>query len=297
MNREGREELHSLFDLNPTPSNQSASGQGVLGYLNSRSRKRRNRLFWKKLKSKAFRQHPHRKLILVEGDSWFEYPLFLKEIIDHLNKIPHYALYSLAAGGDWLSNILREQEYIEELSLLQPDIFLIGGGGNDLLGNHRLAQLLHKKQAEGRTSASFFTPEFSRLMNLLKQQYTTLLDQIASSPRFQNMKIITHGYDYPIPSRKRGLHPIKRFMGNGKWLKEPLELRGYYQQEEQNEVMKQVINSFNEMLMELTRERKNVAHIDLRGTLRKPGDWFDELHPRSKKFKEIANIFQLTMDS
>ena len=38
--------------------------------------------------------------LLAEGDSWFLYPILLKDIIDCLG--PDYAIYSVAAAGDTL---------------------------------------------------------------------------------------------------------------------------------------------------------------------------------------------------
>src|SRR5690606_13444516 len=115
--------------------NNSDADAGYIGKLNRKSQKKRDRKFWKKIKTGKVD-----KVILAEGDSWFEYPRFITDVIDHLNKRNDYAIKSIAYGGDWLSNILLENEYIEELSLLKPDVFLISGGGNDIVGGYRLAQ-------------------------------------------------------------------------------------------------------------------------------------------------------------
>ena len=41
--------------------------------------------------------------------------------------------------------MLTGREYVEELSLLHPDVFLISGGGNDLVGSKRLAAIVDPK--------------------------------------------------------------------------------------------------------------------------------------------------------
>ena len=136
--------LLRLFDKNEdedTIRNDSVADLGIMGKWNRKSFKKREKLFWKRVNRGNVS-----KLILAEGDSWFEYPKFISEIIDQLNKRKHYAISSLAYGGDWISNILYEQQYIEKLSLIKPDVFLISGGGNDIVGGHRLAQLVHKRK-------------------------------------------------------------------------------------------------------------------------------------------------------
>lgn len=122
--------FRKIYDLNSgSILNKSNADQGILGFLNRKSRAKRNKKFLKKMR-KGFRFNSTNKVILAEGDSWFEYPLFIREIIDNLNKQrkSDYAIYSLAFGGDWLANINYENKYIEKLQLLSPDVFLISGG-------------------------------------------------------------------------------------------------------------------------------------------------------------------------
>ena len=42
-------------------------------------------------------------IVISEGDSWFQYPVFLKDVIDHLYE--NYAILSLGAAGDLLKNM------------------------------------------------------------------------------------------------------------------------------------------------------------------------------------------------
>ncbi|HPQ22484.1 MAG TPA: hypothetical protein PK147_11560, partial [Saprospiraceae bacterium] len=123
--------------------NKSGASRGTIGYLNRRSQKRRNEVFDKKLKS-GFRSNSNNKVILAEGDSWFEYPIFIREILDYLTASRHsdYAIYSVAHGSDWLSNMIYENQYIEQIQHLSPDVFLISGGGNDLVGKMRIIEMI-----------------------------------------------------------------------------------------------------------------------------------------------------------
>ena len=303
-----------IFDLNiETVLNKSAADKGLLGIFNRWSRKQKEKIFWKKIKSGKFS-----KIILAEGDSWFEYPLFIHDITDHLiDSENNYAVFSQAYGGDWIANILFEKEYIEELSLLKPDVFLISGGGNDIVGNYRLAHLLHRRneikkppgidldtlQGKLDFAAKCLNKEFSGLLNLFNLQYNLLINSITpkDKKKFESLRIITQGYDYGIPSSKKGfgiIRPITNyFADNGKWLKPPLLLRGYDDEKEQVAIVTGMIHRFNDMLIEVGKAYDNVYHIDSRGSVNPQTGWYNELHPKSKEFKEIVAVFEECIES
>jgi len=313
--------------------NRSEADQGFIGRFNRYSQSRKNKIFYSRIK-KGIRGKQHSKIIVAEGDSWFEYPLFIKEITDWLIKNENYALYSLAYGADWLSNMIYEGKYIEKLQLLAPDVFLISGGGNDLVGGRRLAILVDlpskieefeefnairdhhveyyvdkltdgKMKKKFKRGSQFLNKEFYGLLKVFKLQYTLLFSGLNNSQsKFPNLKIITQGYDYPIPTFKRGFgfNPFKfvkpltnYFMDNGIWLKQPLMIKGIVDQEDQEAILFAMIQEFNEMLIETGASFKNVYHIDCRGSVPIFG-WYNELHPYSKYFKKIAKAYQKCID-
>ena len=309
--------LLRLFDKNESSiRNDSQADRGIMGKWNKRSFKKREQLFWKRVNGGRIS-----KLILAEGDSWFEYPIFIAEIIDQLNKRKDYAINSLAYGGDWISNILYEQQYIEKLSIIKPDVFLISGGGNDIVGGHRLAQLVHKRkeieiseEMDLRSPAgklafaeACFNNEFYTLLGLFKLQYRLLFESIKQkTEKFKDLKIITQGYDYAIPSSKKGYgfnifrlaRPLTNFfIGNGKWLNTPLLLRGYVNHAERVAIVYGMIEMFNEMIIAVGKEYKNVYHIDSRGAVNEKNGWYNELHPKSHEFKKIAAVFEKCIES
>ena len=55
-----------------------------------------------------------------------------------------------------------------------------------------------------------------------------------------------------------------------------------------------LIYEFNEMLCKLARFSwfPNVFHIDCRNVARSSDDWFDEIHLKSSRFKEIAEAYR-----
>lgn len=316
-----RPAVHRIFDQNNGLTiNQSEAQMGVLGKLNRRAIRIKNRKFLRKITRKNTD-----KIIVAEGDSWFEYPVFISDIVDWIIKKSNHAVYSIAAGGDWIANILYSGKYITDLSLYRPDVFLISGGGNDLVGNRRLANLVKNRsevnlvlnendellsnayQDQGIEESiarklvvgrKFLNKDFWALLNIFRFQYYLIFKSIRSNPRFKNMKIITQGYDYPIPSSNRSFfgHPIRWLMKNGKWLDIPLKIRGIHNGEEQQAILTIMIHEFNNMLIDVGNKFDKIYHIDCRG-LASEGCWFDELHLKSRYYRIIAKTYLECIDS
>jgi hypothetical protein len=139
-------------------------------------------------------------------------------------------------------------------------------------------------------------------------QYYYLLKGIlkgggTSKPKFDGIKIITQGYDYPLPSFdvRFGLNPlewyvpfVRKFLGHGSWLKGPLQIRGINNNGDQRDVLYSMIYLFNEMMIEIgslfNKTGTRVFHIDSRESVGEKG-WADELHPRPAHFIKIGQTF------
>lgn len=351
--------IHSIFyGSNSFMLNRSHAYEGFIGSLNKMEDSKKTKKFHKKIRA-GFRNpelYPNHKVVLVEGDSWFEYPIFLRDISDFLEKNPNLAIYTLAHGGDWVANMLSNLQYEYDYVKIKPDVFIISGGGNDMVGDYRLSNflLLHPLSQNDLFLKSYRNYVLLRLMNkpvsmcstnqcnigdsaiydsvpyYYRQVDTTLLNQIVTGRRylnknfyrflvtlkleykmvfeslrkinpaqFKSLKIITQGYDYAIPSYHKRFG-IRMFMANGEWLKEPLMMNGINNAYIQQCVLKTIVFSVNEMLIELGKEYNNVYHVDCRGIAdyyanykdKKPeSSWFDELHPKSRIFKIIAGTY------
>ena len=333
--------LKRIFDANePVVLNNSGAHEGILGKSNRADNRKRLKKFKKKIRSKKFQNRKDTAIIMAEGDSWFQFPAVrplgdpVKDIIDNLDKNDNYAIYSVAEGGDWLSNMIKTAEYIEELDRLAVDALLLSGGGNDMLGDHRLAQMVHKKGEEidlnnpdDRTKAlleirlngkqaksfdaekykrgiAFLNDNFFNFINVTMSQYFLLISELMAIPRYKDLKFITQGYDFAIPSYKRRGFIVSRqrainsFMDTGKWLYDPLTRKRITDPEDQQAILYAMIYEFNEMLIQLACYEKftNLFHIDCRGTGEDFKDWFDEIHLNSKKYKEVANAYMECVD-
>jgi hypothetical protein len=329
--------IQRIYDLNEKYILELSAVEGILRKLDDVKNARRNRRFLSKIKNE-FRdlKDTDKKVILAEGDSWFNYPIILTDIIDRIAMEKNFAVYSLASGGDWLLNMLTARHYVEELSVLHPDVFLISGGGNDLVGSRRLAAMLEPlglsmeyeknewintvmKNREGKfvpldeelfaIGVGHLSKDFFALIMFFHLQYYFLIDGILKHARvpgdkFYGIKIITQGYDYPLPSYKKrfGLNPLKWYLpfirtllGHGSWLKTPLLIRGIKDERTQRAVLYAMIYMFNEMMINMgdimNRKYPNsVFHIDSRMSVGENG-WTDELHPRPEHFLKTGNVF------
>ena len=299
-----------LFNL-PTKPNIAKVSSFFVNVCNKINQIIKRNRFNKKLKNRCI----NTEVIVVEGDSWFEYPIGIKDITDWLDRLTNHAVYSLASGGDWLSNMSFSEDYIDKINELKPDYFMISGGGNDLIHKNHLQYLLLEKQdfdvmtfgskdfelrsklqKSGYTNVSILeilcgskciNDKFPVLLKILKMLYIKMFSSVIGDNPY--MKIIIHGYDFTIPSQNKNIfiNPLRLILKNGKSLYKPLNDKGYIKQYEKNAIMKALIFGFNEMLSGLADKYSYVTYVDLRNTV-KENEWADELHPNSKGFKKLT---------
>jgi len=319
-----RECIRHIYDLNEEQlRNISNANTGMLGKLNRRSTDIRQKKYFKRIEN----QQPNKKYISIyaEGDSWFLFPTFVKDIIDWLEKNENYLIYSDAYGGDWITNIIYEGQYIEALTIHKPDVFLISGGGNDLVGNERMAVMVSKQAQEDikhteqtlinienkqhreliLSAQPFITKEFYAFILTMKAQYTMLFNGLYhNTDRFKDMISITHGYAYPYPKKgvnfswQYPLQPIvNSFLGSGKWLFRPLMMRGILDADLQRAIVMTFIYEYNEMMLDVKSKFNNVYHVDCRDIPLNENDWYDELHLKSNLYKKVAARFNHIINS
>lgn len=375
--------------------NETAAHNGVMGFLNLHYNNKHNKIFRKKIRKKIRQQN---RMVLIVGDSWFNFPLPLKsDLTKIMRRKDSLLVYACSFGGDWLSEKLKDQEFYRRLTELQPETFILSGGGNDIVGE-RLSEMINlpekhlsvpfvkpdkqkefnalvkryehrmnedviskKIDPDGQLFTSvasalkdsgylkegfiedFITPnpllkeeigfsgqkldyevalgtlylgqKFFENLVALELQYKIILKQMQEDPQLKNVKIITHGYDYPIPSNKKACflrNPwqaiVNRILGTGKWLYMPMRIKGINSSGKQRIVAKALIFYFNKMLINMALEKNadgtfkypNLVHVDNRTlaealtkkknskNLRKY--WFDELHPKRSMYNKIANV-------
>ena len=253
------------------------ANNGLLGLVNRLARERRYLQYRLKVNNPFFTGQK----IVSEGDSWFQFPFILADVIDQLFKpfddLDSYAVYSLGAAGDLLENIINTDEITQAIETENPEVFLISGGGNDLVADGNLATLLHPFEND-RQAADYPNEAFEQFLQDIIQLYRGLFLRLLS--RFSNLKIICHGYDYPIPN-------------NGVSLGIPMANINITDKELQKDILKVIMDRFNDAQINLIQNVEfggRVFHVDCRGVV---GDdnWADELHPNNTGFKAVGKLF------
>ncbi|MFT5135258.1 MAG: lysophospholipase L1-like esterase [Arenicella sp.] len=247
-------------------------GAFALNAFNKLARGRRNRKYHRRLRNWDGVR------IVAEGDSWFQYPLILKDTIDQLIDTDNfqYAIYGLSEAGDLLSNIIGEDEISEAMERENPDVFLISGGGNDMVGDGRAATLVHKFSAN-RKPENYPNQNFDTFLEELERLYRGLFSRLlADRP---HLKIICHGYDNVIPQ-------------DGPWLGKPLCKQNITNKTLQRKIFAEMIHRFNGVMSKLSAAfPKSVYHVDLQNTVGTVSKWHDELHPKNEGYLKVAQKF------
>lgn len=242
--------------------------QGVLLLASSICNRRRRVFYHRKLK-----ENPSAIRILAEGDSWFQYPLKLKDIIDHLIEEPDIAVRCYSAAGDVLSHMVESPEFLDAIRYENPDYFLLSGGGNDLIAGEGLRRLLHSYDPE-KAPRDYFNEAYFDYLEQIEFLYREVIGLIhGESPR---VKVICHGYDYAIPN-------------DGTWLGNPMNELGIENRDLQFRIMSAVVDDINGVIDRVAGDSGSgeVRALDLRGIIPEDG-WYDEFHPTSEHYASLA---------
>ena len=117
------------------------------------------------------------------------------------------------------------------------------------------------------------------------------------------MKLVLQGYDYAIPSLKNRFsfrYPLQLIVNKrvdtGQWLARPMMIKGITDAKVQRSIIRFMIFEFNEMLKRVVEKFDRVVLIDCRDVAAGQRDWYDELHLKSHKFKDIAKVYMMVID-
>ena len=217
--RDLRTMVKRIYNLNERAlRNQSDASKGVMGWANKSDTASRIRKYYRKIERRRWSSDRRKnKVIVAEGDSWFQFPYFVSDIIDRLMTRSDYAIYAIAYGGDWITNIIHEGKYVEELSIHAPDVFLMSGGGNDMVGANKLAIMVDRSEQsstdwkyqanehiagyEGMSpelkqsiyaGQKHILKEFYAFLITVEAQYMLILQSIKRS-RLDKMKVVLQG--------------------------------------------------------------------------------------------------------
>ena len=216
--------------------------------------------------------------IVSDGDSWFQYPAVLRDIINVLSSDADKAILSVDGAGDEVAQMLRDKEYRNALAITEGHILLVSAGGNDLLGEGRFLEILRPFSAHASAENLVNEPVLRRRIDEIVGDYRKIVRDVGT--HHPKVVMVGHGYDIAYP--KRG----------GKWLGKPLE-RQRIPLEIGREIVAIVVDRFNDALAAMAREFSHYRHIDLRGRVGAgAASWHDELHPKNEGYARAADAFR-----
>lgn len=252
------------------PGLESALG---LNTANALARFRRHLAYGRKI-----RRNPETIRIVAEGDSWFQYPFILEDIIDYVAGQDDMAVLCFSAGGDVLKNMAVEGEFYAPIEREKASVFLISAGGNDLVDDESprrgLLDFLLPFKA-GRAAEDYFNDAYRSFMEGIRLQYDMIFTRVLrleASPR-----IICHAYSDAVPQP-----------GTGKWLGKPMSQLGIWDAKLQYDIVQVMLGHLTQILEGLAAKHgPKVTFLDLRGLVPANG-WHNEFHPNSKYFGAVA---------
>ncbi|MUT27348.1 MULTISPECIES: hypothetical protein [Mesorhizobium] len=244
------------------------------------------------------RENDPRPVLVSVGDSWFQFPLFLSDVIDQLGDT--YSIWSLDAAGDTLENMVsHQQRHFQGLRRWKgvAKLLLFSGSGNDIVGEDPdgvsvLTKILRPFEP-GKPAAWYLeTGEFHRRLATLKGLYERLFKEVANE--FPGLPVLCHGYDHAIPAFPQDKrNPL--WARQDQWLTGPMVRRlGILDPTLRREIIANLIDRLNAMLIGLCGgnaggTHKNAFHVDVRGVVR--DRWADELHPTDRGFTDVTKRF------
>ena len=271
-------------------------GLMMMSWANDLSRLRRQEKF--KLRIALGDRRP---VLVSEGDSWFQFPVLLEDVIDNLHE--DYNVWSVDAAGDTLQNmVLDNAEYMQALRRNAGSVraFLFSGGGNDVIGedaqgNPVIAQVV-KRFEQGRPAVWYLdNPALEQRFRFIEDCYRTVLANVARE--FPGLPVLCHGYDYPIPGGGPDDNRHPAWAANDQWIGKAMRERlGINEPALQREIVRLLIDRLNQGLQRVCGGNnqggafRDAWHVDVRRVVN--GRWADELHPTNDGFAAVGSRFK-----
>ncbi len=246
-------------------------------------------------------------ILVSEGDSWFQFPFLIKDIIDHLKD--DYLIWSLGAAADTAQNMVfnspgkGKTEYMASLRRQKKNKirgFLFSAAGNDIIGENpateesMLLELLKPFNGNVNDVAGHIDQAVldSRLL-FLRRAYELVIGNVHGE--FPGLPIFIHGYDYcfPYPDSPRDpRHP--KHTTRARWLAPPMQKRDINDQGLRRKLIKNMLDQLYAMMGDMAGDssKTNVHLVDCRNSMPAVEDWVDEIHGTSDGFVEVADRFR-----
>ena len=271
--------------------------ESAMDFGNTFSRWRRHNRF-----RRAIDNGDKRDVLVSEGDSWFQFPFLIDDVIDQLGS--DYLIWSLGAAGDTAANMTgNAAEYMRGLVRWAGRVkgFLFSAAGNDVIGEDAsgqpaLVKLLKRYRAGQSAGWHINRAEFDATVEFLRTAYTKVIATIHSDARFETLPIFIHGYDYPFPfPDDSGDNRDPIYAASNEWLGKPFAERGFPPEPFRRDVVKIMIDALYALMYELAAQHDHVHVVNARGSMPTRDLWADEIHGTDDGFIAVANRFRATI--
>ena len=215
--------------------------------------------------------------IISEGDSWFQYPTRLQDVIDHL--MGDHAILSLGGAGDTLDDMREQDEIIVNAEREGARAILVSAGGNDLFQNGNIANLV-EPVFSGARPADLLGQTFADFLVAIMADFRAFLLRLHIA--LPGVHILVHGYG---PAHSRG----------GPWIGRPLTRIKVLPVSVQNELTKLILRRYNIALSEMAKEAAfhgMLGHVDVTDIGADFDDWHDEIHLNGENYAKVADRFR-----
>jgi lysophospholipase L1-like esterase len=244
-----------------------------------------------------FRRAAPQGLVVGLGDSWFDSPG--ADILSSLEDLG-YEVESIAHCGETLENLAFNGGLLGDFHRLlarvkqkgeTPSAILLGGGSNDLAGEEFPALLNHASSGLPALNPVVLGGLVDCRLKAALAHWIGAVDTAARGVFGLPLKIVIHGYDYPVPDgRATNLGgPTARRPA----LRPAFWSKGHTNLQRNRGVVRELVNRLNDMQTSLVEELElpNLVHVDLRNTLSAvlyENDWDTELAPTESGFLALA---------
>lgn len=251
---------------------------------------------------------PRRRRGLCIGDSWFQYPLRsygdiqTKLAAHYRTKIVFYDDSTAGRDAKQVPSMVQPRldsisAHMKQVLGMPFDFILVSLGGNDVIGQDFARHL--KKKSVPASGASFPwnaarpqpVKDFIQLAPLKKtfDDIRTAYEGILAmrSRSAPGSRVICHSYADVTPSDK----PYQ-FVGveSGPWLFDPMNAVGLTDEDEQRVVSRWLLESFENLLLDIARRRPFMTVLKTRAELPDYKGWWDnEIHPLGKGYQLLVD--------
>lgn len=235
------------------------------------------------------------KLIICEGDSWFDYPDpgLLEHIFDGLKNNDKssqsviWGVVNIANAGDTLKEMIEQSTTLKSILKQYKDnikCVLLSAGGNDIID--KLDGILDKNGINEDKLKEVMEGEKG-----LKKHYQNMIHIIYSNLGNNKIPIFTHSYAYVCNFGDNTCSILKKLFTRCPWIY-PIMAKHELTPPKTYDAMKKIFNEFYSVINEIdgitiTDTRKSMEVNDKCQSDR----WIDEIHPKYSTVKNVANAY------